>query len=366
MLSRFLRRPAHVLPILTLVAAGTLGAQAPADTTQLTGFVDVYYAWDFNRPPSLDRAYTTQAARHDEFNVNLADIALWLARPTVHARLALQAGTSVQANYAGEPRVGSVSGPDLARLLQEAYIGVRAASTLWVDAGVFYANMGQESWASGDNPTYTRSLIADYSPYYSAGIRALWQATRTLALRLDLMNGWQTISAPNRGKAAGIRIEYAPGQGLLLGYSDFVGNQQPDSLASRIRVFNELFARVGRADGMAAWLTADYGTQRAPDGGWNDWYGVALVARRPLSARIALNARVERYADPHQVIVSSLGVAGFAATGASFGLDVRTSGNVLWRTEWRLTHGDLALFPEASHTLSRGDQLLVTSFALSL
>jgi len=355
-----------LLALLTLGGVGALGAQAPADTTRVTGFVDVYYAWDFNRPPSLDRAYTTQPARHDEFNVNLADVALALARPTVHARLALQAGTSVQSNYAGEPRVGSVSGPDLARLLQEAYVGVRAAPALWIDAGVFYSNIGQESWGSADNPTYTRSLIADYSPYYSAGVRALWQATPALALRLDLMNGWQTISAPNRGKAAGLRIEYAPRPDLLVGYSDFIGNQQPDSLPSRVRVFNEVFTRLGRADGAAAWLTADYGAQRAPGGGWDDWYGVALVARRPLSRRVAVNARVERYQDLHQVIVTSLGAGGFAATGASLGLDVRTAGDVLWRTEARLFHGDRALFPEASGALGRGDGFLVTSFALSL
>jgi hypothetical protein len=357
------------LALLTVLATGATGAlrgQAPADTTQVTGFLDVYYAWDFNRPPSLDRAYTTQPARHDEFNVNLADVALWLSRPTVHARLALQAGTSVQANYAGEPRVGSVSGPDLSRLLQEAYVGVRATRSLWVDAGVFYSNIGQESWASRDNPTYSRSLIADYSPYYSAGVRALWQATPVLTLRVDLMNGWQTISAPNRGKAVGLRVEYAPAPGVLVGYSDFVGNQQPDSLSSRVRVFNELFARVGPADGTAAWLTADYGTQRTPGGGWDDWYGLALVARRPVSGRVALNARIERYVDTHQVVVASLGPGGFAATGASLGLDVRTSGDVLWRSEWRVYHGDRALFPEASGGLSRGDELFVTSFAVSL
>jgi hypothetical protein len=31
------------------------------------GFVDTYYAWDFDRPHTFDRVYTTQPARHAEF-----------------------------------------------------------------------------------------------------------------------------------------------------------------------------------------------------------------------------------------------------------------------------------------------------------
>lgn len=38
----------------------------------LGGFADVYYAYDFQRPLKIDRPFTTQAGRHNEFNVSLA------------------------------------------------------------------------------------------------------------------------------------------------------------------------------------------------------------------------------------------------------------------------------------------------------
>src|SRR5690606_6742924 len=60
---------------LLVGAAGALRAQGGTDSTitvRFGAFVDGYYAWDFNRPRALDRAYTTQPARHNEFNVNLA------------------------------------------------------------------------------------------------------------------------------------------------------------------------------------------------------------------------------------------------------------------------------------------------------
>ena len=86
-----------------------------------------------------------------------------LAGSRVYGRLALQVGTSVQSNYAAEPTVGTVSGPSLSRFIQEAYAGYRLTPSLWVDGGVFYSHMGMESWASKDNLTYTRSLVARHS-----------------------------------------------------------------------------------------------------------------------------------------------------------------------------------------------------------
>ncbi|MEI4896533.1 outer membrane beta-barrel protein, partial [Klebsiella pneumoniae] len=84
------------------------------------------------------------------------------------------------------------------------------ASKLWIDGGVFFAPFGAENWISRDNWTYTRSLIADNSPYYEAGAKITWQATPTLGLQLHLINGWQNISETNSDKAIGARIDWSP------------------------------------------------------------------------------------------------------------------------------------------------------------
>jgi hypothetical protein len=138
---------------------------------------------------------------------------------------------------------------------------------------------------SRDNPVYSRSLIADYTPYYSAGVRAIWQASAAVTLHLHVVNGWQIISETNDEKAAGVRIEYAPKPTLLLGYSNYVGNEQPDSVSARVRVFNQVFARLGRPDRTAAWLTADTGSRRLPAAG-DAWYGAAFVVRHALSDQV--------------------------------------------------------------------------------
>ena len=123
--------------------------------THFDGFVDAYYAYDFNSPPQFDRAYTTQPARSDEFNVNLAYLGATLTDDRVRGRLAFQAGTSVQSNYASEPQVGTVSGPSVSRNIQEAYAGYKLAPSLWLDGGIYLSHVSAESFISRDNLTYT-------------------------------------------------------------------------------------------------------------------------------------------------------------------------------------------------------------------
>lgn len=355
---------------LCLALPARMAAQDSARAITLGGFVDTYFAWDFNRPgpASFDRAFTTQPARHDEFNVNLAYVDLKLSGPGARGRLALQAGTSVQANYAAEPQTGAVSGPSLARDIQEAVVGVRAAKGLWIDAGVYLSHIGQESWISRDNPTYSRSMIADFSPYYEAGVKATWTATPRLTAQLHVLNGWQNVAETNHDKALGVRLDYVVSPRLSVGYANFIGNEAPDTAASRLRVFNEVLAAV-TAGRWQAWITLDYGVQRrAPAGGTSAWYGGALVARWAAGTTVAIAARLEGFADPDGVVVATGGgtSSGFRATGASLGVDVSPAPGTLWRTELRGLAARHAVFAAGGGNVEADDVFVVSSLALTL
>lgn len=345
------------------VCASTLGAQAPDTTTKirLNGFVDTYYAYDFTRPADGERRFTTQPVRHDEANVNLAWLGVTVERQKVRARLALQAGTSVQSNYAGEPRNGSTSGPDLARLLQEAVVGVKLADNLWVDGGIYYSYIGLESWSSSDNMAYTRSLVADYTPYYLSGVKLTWTVTPKLTAQFHATNGWQNISENNRSKAIGSRFDYAVSPSLTLSYANFVGNERPASSRSLLRVFNQVMAKGALPGGTQLQGQVDVGQQ---DG--SDWYGLVAIARQPITPRVALVGRVERYSDPDQVIIGTGAANGFVGNGASAGLDVTLDTGVRWRSELRGIRTSAALFPEgAAGRPTRTNGVLVTSLSFA-
>jgi hypothetical protein len=359
------------LPV-TLSAQDTDSTATSDTAARITfgGFVDGYYAYDFNRPQNLDRSYTTQPARHNEFNINLAFIEARVDGPRIHGRLALQAGTSVQANYAGEPAVGSVSGPDISRFIQEAFAGYKVANHLWIDAGVFFSHIGNESFISRDNWTYSRSLTGDYTPYYETGVRAVWQATRKLTATAVVVNGWQNISETNSSKAVGVRLDYNPSSAVTLSYDNFFGNEQPDSLPSRLRIFNELIARMHLAPHLDLAATADYGVQhRLDDNGNDSWHGGSVVARYQITSSVSVNGRIEYFGDPGQVLIAVPdGANSFRGTGASIGVDVAPQPRVIWRTELRGFGTRSPVFPRpgAADDLSKRDGFIVTSFGLTL
>jgi hypothetical protein len=362
---------ARILIVLTMLAPLASESQTAADTSarvSFGAFLDSYYAWDFNRPSTLDRSFvggvtfTTQPARHNEFNVNLGYIEAKIDAPRIRGRIALQAGTSVQSNYSGEPSNGAVSGPYLARHLQEAFAGYKVSSATWIDAGIFYSHMGMESWASRDNPTYTRSLVAEYSPYYSSGLRVQWQATSRLATRVDVVNGWQNISESNEGKGVGLRLDYAVNRNLSVAYYSFFSREA----GNRIRTFNGTGgkAALGR---FTLLLQADVGAQArsAHDGETATWWGAAAVGRFALTPLVAIAGRAERYADSDQVIVAT-GLAGRPLNGAggSIGLDVAPHPRLLWRTELRGFNNRKAVFLHRGHAEPRAsDVFAVTSLA---
>jgi hypothetical protein len=318
--------------------------------------------------------FTTQAVRHDEFNVNLAYVAASFTGERVRGRLAVQAGTSVQANYAGEPAVGSVSGASLSRHIQEATVGARLAPALWIDGGIYLSYIGWESWISRDNPTYTRSLVADYTPYYLSGVHLTWQPGLTsgphranltappLTIQLHVMNGWQNISENNTGKSVGARIDWQATSSLTLVYANFFGNEQPRGVPATTRVFNQVMAKAALPHGVSVQTQVDVGK----DGG-QDWYGMALIGRKEISPTLAIAARLERYSDPDQAIVVTGTAAGFVANGASIGLDVGRLAGPLWRTEVRYLRSTADLFPSGgAANASRSNVVLVTSLALTL
>lgn len=357
-----------VLALLALPIAAVAPQAPDSARVRVSGFVDAYFAYDFSRPPSTDRVFTTQAARHSEANVNLAYVDATLASDHVRGRLAIQYGTSVQVNYAGEPTRGTVSGPAVSRFLQEAFAGYRATRTLWIDGGIMLAPFGAESWISRDNWTYTRSLIADNSPYYEAGVRATWQASSNVEAQLHVINGWQNISETNEDKAVAMRLQWTPSSRVVLAYDNFVANEIPDSLPSRLRVFQELTMRGDLSDRVSAALALDWGSQRRETSGSDTWRGFAALARYRLRRDVSLGARVEGYSDAQQVIVRTGLPAGMNATGASLNLDAQLDPRLVWRTEVRFLRDKNRIFPSRTETTgySNANVAAVISVALTL
>jgi hypothetical protein len=224
-----------------------------------------------------------------------------------------------------------------------------------------------EGFVSRDNLTYTRSMSADFTPYYESGVKLTWQATPKLSALITVVNGWQNISENNQDKAVGTRLDYARSSTTTLSYYDFVGNE---AASNRLRVFNGVGFKTEITPTLTVQGNFDYGTQqRAQNAGSSMWWSTGMIGKLQVVPVLAVSGRVERYQDPDQVIVVTGTPDGFKATTASVGVDVTPAGpsRVLWRSEFRGTWAADAVFPSrsASTGTSKSNTLLVTSLALT-
>lgn len=334
------------------------------------GFVDTQYAFDFNNPSNGDRAYSTQPARSNEFNLNLGFLDVNVNADKLRGRFALQAGTSVQSNYSAEPSRGSISGPDLSRHIQESRIGYRISDKTWVDAGIFFAHVGAESWISRDNLTLTRSLVADYSPYYLSGVKLTHSASEALTFQLLITNGWQNISENNTDKNVGTGIEYSWDH-LSVAYNTLIGNEVSPDLngtprSGEFRHFHNFILRSKNTESFEWAAQFDIGFQQKPSNSeFSRWSGGSLMGRYKIGDGQKVSFRLEHFNDPDQVILVTNRPENFNAFGGSIGFDQTLEYKISWRTELRYLVADADVFPKNSTDFSKENLTAVTSLALS-
>lgn len=206
-------------------------------------FVDGYYNMNMNRPSATAQNYTTQAIQNNTFAINLAHIEGKLDAERFRARLALQTGTSVNANYSNEKNQ-PYSNQNSVRNIQEAYVGIKLGKRTWLDGGIYMGNIGFEAWVSSYNWVYTRAIVLDNVPYYSTGIRLSHDVTDKLSVQLHIMNGWQNITDNNKDKALGMQVAYKITEKMKFTYNNFIGNEETspsktDAIGQTINMYSK-------------------------------------------------------------------------------------------------------------------------------
>lgn len=364
------RTPMHPLSLASLLPSLLLGQteetppstaskpsvlESVASRLKVAGGVDVYFAYNFNRPADSANFVPgtgTTAKRHDELNLNLATLGVSLAPEPVGFRFLLGMGTGVEVLHAGEP-VGVALGPDVWRFLQQASVSY-ATGPLTLEAGVYPSHIGFESFQSQLNWTYTRSWMGEFSPYYQTGLKGTWKFDDTWSAQLHLLNGWQNIGENNRGKALGTQVAYA-GKRLSASFNTFIGEESGDAL----RLF---------ADGVATWkvteafsvgLTADVGRQEREAADAALWYAAGANARVQLTKPVALAARAEFFTDEEGVIS---GAAQTLVEG-TLTLEVKPAEYLVLKLEARHDRSDADVFC-SSRTTEEGTPVLVSTQTL--
>lgn len=350
---------------LTLTVLFPFLASAQQDTSalQISGYAEVYYAYDFNQPEDHNRpAFLYSHNRHNEFNLNLGFIKAAYATEKVRANMAFAAGTYMNANYASEPGV--------LKNIYEANAGIKLTkkNNVWIDAGIFSSHIGFESAVSRDCWGLTRSMLAENSPYYETGAKVTFVTNNNKWLLSGLvLNGWQHIQRPdgNNTPAFGTQILFTPNEKVTLNYSTFIGNDKPD-IKKLMRYFHNVYGMFYISEKLHLTAGFDFGMEQKATGStdYNQWYSPVLIARYIFDDKWSVTGRGEFYSDPDGVIIVTSTENGFQTLGYSLNVDYHITENAAWRIEGRFFNSKDAIFTKENQAL-KTNACLTTSLAVS-
>lgn len=327
------------------------------------GFMDTYYLYDINQPTDRERPpFVYQYSRHDEINLNLAVLSATYESERVRGNLGLQTGTYVQRNLAAE----ELNGSEVLKFIYQANVGIRLAKELWLDVGILPSHIGYESTQSIHNPTLTRSMMADNTPYFETGAKLTWEVNDKLTLSGLVLNGWQRILETDNNKALGTQIQYKPVEGILLSSSTFFGKEGTN------RYFHNFYAVFDGLDRFTFVTAFDIGWQQLSaqgiTSGYQTWWNPNIIVQYKPLDQFAVAGRIEYYHDPGNVIIPATVVDGQIITGfetwsPSLNVDYYPVENAALRLEGRLYQSKNNVFIR-NHAPARLNALVATSLSI--
>ena len=350
--------------IFCLTAQGQTDSSVWAQKLEISysGYVDIFYAYDFNEPKTNYRQpFLYNHNRHNEFNLNLGLLKISAKHLKYRANIALQAGTYVMDNYATEQTA-----------LQYIYEGnaglsLNKKNNLWIDAGIFGSHIGFESAISKDSWTLTRSLLAENSPYYLSGAKLTYNPNEHWELAALICNGWQRIKkvSGNSLPAFCTQIKYIKGDRLTFNWSTFIGTDDPDT-TRRMRYFNNVYVQSQLTKKLGFIAGFDIGGQqiKKDNADYTVWFSPVIIVRYLWTDQWSTALRAEYYQDKEGVIIITGTPNGFKTSGLSLNIDYSPFKNIAWRLEGRWLTSTDKIFPSQNKN-ANDNFAFVSSIAVS-
>jgi hypothetical protein len=354
-----------ILTALIAIGYTTVNAQEESKSPfTFSGYIDTYYSYDFGNPENHTRpGFLYNYNKHNEVNLNLGLGKVNYAKDNVRANLAIMAGTYAEYNLASEQ--------GLLKNVYEANVGVKISKehNLWIDAGIMPSHIGFESAIGKDCMTLTRSILAENSPYYEAGVKIGYTSkSEKWYLAVMYLNGWQRIQKVegNQTPAFGAQVTYKPTSAVTLNWSTYVGNEQPD-VDRKWRYFNDFFGQFKVSENVNLIAGIDIGLQQTTNGSsdYDVWYAPIVMAQYKPTNKIQIAARGEYYQDKKGVIIATETPNGFKTYGFSANFDYLAADNVMFRLEARTLNSKDDIFLKNNNP-TNSNVFLTTSLAISL
>ncbi|MCX2484451.1 porin [Pedobacter sp. MR2016-24] len=323
------------LILAATLLSGIYAKAQDAPKIKVTGYLETYYSYDFNKPADNNRpGFIYSHNRSNEVNLNLGFIKANYESDMIRANVAIMAGTYANANLAAEPGV--------LKNVFEANAGLKLSKTanLWVDAGIFSSHIGFESAISKDCWVLTRNISSENTPYYESGAKITYVTEDGKFTATGLyLNGWQRINRQNGNSqpAGGAQLTWKPNAKITVNYSNYLGTEGADSIRVK-RFYHNIYGIFQLTDAFGVTLGLDYGTQQKAkgDSDKNEVISPVLIARYTINPKWAVAGRFEYYEDKNGVFISTGTPNGFKTNGYSLNIDYAPMPTAVVRLEGKV------------------------------
>jgi hypothetical protein len=286
----------------TTVQASTPGPlRSLLGSTNLSGFVDTYYGYNFNQPQNRMSGLRGFDGLSNQFGLNMIELVADKTPDAANGRLgyhiALGFGQAMNV-------VNGTAGPNelsFAQYLKEGYFSYLApvGKGLQLDVGKFVTPHGAEVIETKDNWNYSRGLLFTFAiPHYHFGLRAKYAFNDKYSLAAYLVNGWNNIIENNTGKTVGLTFGWNPNKKFSL-VQNYMAGPETAGLNTHWRQLSDTVVTVSPTSKLSFMMNYDYGRGDLPAGFAKPvfWTGVAGYVHYVFNSKYALATRFEYYDD---------------------------------------------------------------------
>lgn len=278
-------------------------------TFSITAYVDAYYA--HYRDSAGQGNYQKFAAispRSNSISLSTAQVSFQYNAEKIRATVVLQYGD-----------LASSSWPSPYNNIQEAHIGFKVYSKLWIDAGFFRTHFGTEYLLPSENITSSLAVGTYYEPFYESGIRLNFDPSAKLEINLFLLNGYNMLVDNNNKKSFGMGVTYVLNDNCGIGYTNYIGDDTPPGIPqNHLRIAQNVFLNYNHKK-IKAQIGGDYYLQQNADivteSKMAGMYSALATVRYQCAKKIAVYARGELFHDPNGFVSAIITDAAGQQTG---------------------------------------------------
>jgi len=264
----------------------------------ISGFIDGYYSYNYNRPGNSANGQTNDLYnfndKTDQFSLSAAKLTINHDPDPVGAHIDFLYGrTNTLVNNSGE-----------GNYLEQAFLSFKPtkARGLEMDFGKFVTSAGSEVIESKDNWNYSRGLLFAWAiPYFHFGLRSSIPVTKTWTAGLQVVNGWNNVTKSNGGVTIGVTSGFVkPKYTWNVNY--YTGPENPGTQKGYRNLIDTTLL-LTPSPKFSALINYDYGANKNTSSDEENsetphWQGIAVGARGQVTPKAALAGRFEYFDDP--------------------------------------------------------------------